>query len=36
MSREEADELFAKLAEGGQILYPLEEQAFRRVLWPLD
>ena len=27
-SREEADELFAKLAEGGQILYPLEEQAF--------
>ena len=27
-SREEADELFAKLAEGGQILYPIEEQAF--------
>ena len=27
-SREEADELFAKLAEGGQILYPLEKQAF--------
>ena len=27
-SREEADELFAKLAEGGQILYPLEEQVF--------
>ena len=26
--REEADELFAKLAEGGQILYPLEEQTF--------
>ena len=30
-SREEADELFAKLAEGGQILYPLEEQAFAEV-----
>ena len=27
-SREEADELFAKLAEGGQILYPLEGQTF--------
>lgn len=27
-SREEAAELFTKLAEGGQILYPLEEQPF--------
>ena len=28
--REEADELFAKLAEGGQILYSLENQAFAK------
>ena len=27
-SREEADEIFAKLAEGGQILYPFEIHAF--------
>ena len=29
-SREEADELFAKLAEGGRILYALENQAFAK------
>ena len=29
-NREEADELFAKLAEGGQILYALENQAFAK------
>ena len=29
-SREEADELFAKLAEGGQILYALENQFFAK------
>jgi hypothetical protein len=29
-SREEADELFAKIAEGGQILYALENQVFAK------
>ena len=29
-SREEADELFAKLAEGGRILYALENQDFAK------